>query len=301
MNVFAAILVLALTRAELIERFRTPPVTQVEGLVQVYADCPADMRREYQVPVARYAADICRRLYQARAAPHRRFDDPGIIVHIGAVRTNIADVVVSTDTRANGDRFMRIKLPAPGYSDMDALRLAIVRGFYLALRGEELDDAGAALALRSTDPALRLEDERAELKRWRELGVAAEGHDDEYYLKQLRKVSNPGHASREDVAVFASRLMLYPPYYSLPFCGRFTGCTFRDAIELSKTDPVVRLAAVKKSRELLVFGGGRGDRMTAAAQAYSDFLVELARGKISAEELGTMLSEADDKLKEVLQ
>lgn len=301
MGVFATILMLALTRAELIERFRTPPVTQVEGLVQVYADCPADMRREYQVPVARYAADICRRLYQARVAPHRRFDDPGIVVHIGSVRTNITDVVVSTDTRPNGDRFMRIKLPAPEFSDMEALRLAIVRGFYLALRGEEIDDAGAALALRAADPELRLEDERAELRLWRENGVAAEGRDDEYYLKQLRKVADPGRASREDVAVFASRLMLYPPYYSLPFCGRFTGCSFREAIGLSKIDPVVRLVAAQKSRELLVFGGGRGERMTDAAQAYSDFLVELARGKMSAEELEAMLFEADAKLKGVVQ
>jgi len=297
MSLFASILVLALTRAELIERFRTPPVTQVDGLVQVYADCPADMRHEFQLPVAHFVADVCKRLYTANVATKRKFLEPGIVVHLKSGRTNNTEVVYATDERPNGDRFARITLPAPGSTDMNLLCLAVVRGFSLALLGEEIDDAAAARRLRLTDPALRLLDERAELARWRDRGEFAEGRDDEFYLKELRKVTDPGNASREDVLVFASRLMLYPPYYDLPFGGRYTGCTFRDAIALSRLDPVVRLVALQKSREVLVFGAGRGDAMTATAQAYSAFLVELARGKLSDEDLETMLLSADEMLK----
>jgi hypothetical protein len=300
MSVLASILVFALTRAELIERFRTPPVTQVEGLVQVYADCPSDMRREYQLPVASYVADICKKLYSAGYAGRRRFMDPGIVVHLGSVRTNDTAVVVATDVRPNGDRFMRITLPAPGFADMNALCLAVVRGFSLSVMGEEIDDERASRLLRMADPAARRAEERGELARWRERGEFAEGRDDEYYLKSLRKVSDPGTASTQDVLVFASRLMLYPPYYALPFGGRFAGCTFSEAIELSKVDPVVRFAAARKINEILLFGGGRGERMTAAAEAYAEFLKELARGEMSSEELWKMLSEADEKLKGVV-
>ena len=38
---------LALTRAEILERFKAPVVTQSDGLVKVYANCPEDMRREF--------------------------------------------------------------------------------------------------------------------------------------------------------------------------------------------------------------------------------------------------------------
>ena len=45
---FAVIAMLALTRAELVARMKAPVLTMSEGLVQVYADCPEDMRIEYQ-------------------------------------------------------------------------------------------------------------------------------------------------------------------------------------------------------------------------------------------------------------
>ena len=46
MAICSVLLAAALTRAELIERFKAPPLTKVSGLVQVVADCPAEMRRE---------------------------------------------------------------------------------------------------------------------------------------------------------------------------------------------------------------------------------------------------------------
>ena len=58
-------MLVALTRAEIIDRFKAAPVTQLDGLVQVYGDCPADMRRDFQLPVASFASGICRKLYAA--------------------------------------------------------------------------------------------------------------------------------------------------------------------------------------------------------------------------------------------
>ena len=301
MTLVASILVLALTRAEIIERFRTPPVTHLDGLVQVYADCPVDMRREYQLPVASFVSDVCQTLYRARMMQPRRFAEPGIIVHIGSVRTNVQDVAVSVDSRADGTRFTRISLPAPGYSDRTALRLAAAKAFFLAVDGEELDDETAVARLRKADPELRLADERAELALWREQGEFSEGRDDEYYLMQLRKVLSPGEASKEDVLNFASRLRLYPAFYGMPFDGRYETLSFEDAIPLSRTNMTVRLAAVRKITEILLYGGGRGDGMTAAVQAYGYFLNEVAKGEKSEDELREMLDEAERKLKEVAE
>ena len=43
MTLCAAIFAAALTRAEIIERFKAPVATRVDGLVEVFADCPTDM------------------------------------------------------------------------------------------------------------------------------------------------------------------------------------------------------------------------------------------------------------------
>lgn len=301
MTLIASILILALTRAEIIERFRTPPVTQLDGLVQVFADCPADMRREYQSPVASFVSDVCETLYRTYMIKPQRFNEPGIVVHIGGTRTNVTDVVVTIDSRSDGARFTRIKLPAPEYSDQEALRIATAQAFFLALKGEEIDDRTAIARLRFTDPELRIADERAELAKWRERGEFEPDRDDEYYLKQLRAILAPGEASREDVLNFASRLRLYPAYYGLPFAGVYDSLSFDEAIDLAKTDIIVRLAAVRKVTELLLYGGGRGDKMNAAVQAYGYFLTEVAKGEKSPEELRKMLAEAEKKLKEVAQ
>lgn len=299
MTVLATILLMAITRSDLIERLRTPPVTRADGLVQVIAMCPADMRREYQLPVAAFVADVCETLYMHTGVKRRRFDDPGVVVHLGSVRTNLQDVVVSVDSRRNGDRFMRIRLPAPGYADKNRLRIAAAQAFSLAVLGKEIDDDEAVALLREADPVLRTADERAELAMWRLNGVAESGHSDEFFLKQMRKVMVPGVAAPEDVLLFASRLRLYPALYSEPFCGRYTSLSFDDAIDLAKDDADLRLAAVRKVTEILLFGGGHGDAMTEAVKAYGFFLVELAKGEKSADELRAMLANAERMLKEV--
>ena len=65
----AVIALLALTRAELVARMKAPVLTMTEGLVKVYADCPEDMRRDYQMPVARFAADVWLNRVVAWGAP----------------------------------------------------------------------------------------------------------------------------------------------------------------------------------------------------------------------------------------
>ena len=297
MNVLAAILLCALSRAELIERFRAPVVTQVDGLVSERANCPADMRREYQLPIAGFVSDVCRTLYAGCRIKQKRCAQPGIVVTIGDVRTNVTNVVSRVQTRSDGSRWMRILVPAPGYADRYALRSAAAQGFFLALEGREVGESAVRQALRDADPLLRAADDRCDLALWRTQGVYTAGRDDEAYLTLQRKVLTPGRAAPEDAAVFASRLSLYAPYYALPFAGEFSGCSFDEAIELAARDPIVRYAAIRKIPEVVLYGGGRGEKMTAAVDAYVAFLQALATGRSEPAELRELLSQADEKLK----
>jgi len=290
----ASILLLALTRAEILERFKAAPVTKVSGLVQVVADCPADMRREFQGPVATFVADVCRTLYRAENAHERPFVAPGIVVYVGDVRTNVTAVVVKPRTRADGSVYTRIYLPAPGYADVATLRRETVKAFYLAVHDRTLDDAAADRALRAADPELRIADEYAALAAWLD-GRPSDG-DDERYLEMMRSVLAPGIAYKTDVLRFAARLFFYPEVHGARFCGRYDSCTFRDAIVLAAHDPSIRLLALVKSSQVVVWGGGRGEELLAAADAYSLFLRELAAYRKTPDELRALLDTADAKL-----
>lgn len=294
MTMLAAALVLALTRAEIIERFRATPVTKVDGLVQVVADCPSDMRKEFQSPIAGFVSDLCRQLYRSENRKEERFESPGIVIYLGDVRTNVTDVVVRTRKRSDGSSFTRLYLPAPGHADIAKLRRESVKAFYLAVKGESLDDSAADEALRRADPAFRAEEGYARLAKWR-AGEPVEG-DDEQLLKLARSVLHPGVARPEDVLHFASRLYFYPEAYSSPFCGRHDSCSFRDAITLAKKDARIRFLAYVKAPQVVAFGGGRGEKLSDAALAYSNFLRELAAYVKSEEELRTLLEDADTKL-----
>ena len=130
----------ALTKAEIIDRFKAAPVTQLDGLVQVYGDCPADMRRDFQLPVASFASDVCRRLYAAGNRKPVKFREAGIIIRIGDVRTNLTDVVARPATRDGGEKFTRIYLPSPSGADLRKFRLEVVRAFYRAVDGRRGED-----------------------------------------------------------------------------------------------------------------------------------------------------------------
>ena len=288
----AGLVLMALTRAEIIERFRSPVVTQADGLVKVYADCPEDMRREFQSPIARFAADTVQTLYQGLAKKPVRFGKPGIVISVGDVRTNLADVVTSVTTN-DGRVVTRLKVKAPGYADLYRLRLEVIRGFYRAVEGRELSEDEAVAAYRQAVPELRVYDERQKLEDW----LAGRGTtDDEEGLKLMRRIFEPGKASRRDVLIFASRLYLYPPQRDVRLAGKYESLSFREAAKFGRIDPLTRLVAYQKANDLPVLGGGRGEELSAAAMAYRQFLIDFAAGQKSEAELLNMLDDADTKL-----
>lgn len=299
MFLVCVILSALLTRAELIDRFRAPPIVQVDGLVQVRAECNAEMRREFQVPVAGYASEICRRLYQADRLKERHFEMPGIVIVIGDVVTNLPTVVTRSEVRDDGTKWTKILVPAPGSVDRRALGLAVAKGYCRAVHALDLDDGAALARIRSAYPELRLEDDYRALEEWY-AGLRG-GEDDEKFLRLQRSVLCPGSASRHDVEIYASRLYLYPPTYDDLFCGRFDCVSFREAIALAKIDPRIRLAAYGKIQEAVLFASGRGERMSAAGVAYATFLNELFRYRKTEPELTALLNAADILLKGVLE
>jgi len=291
--VVAVLLLLALTRAEILERFKAPVVTQADGLVQVYADCPEDMRREFQMPIASFAAETVKTLYQGAGKKPERFERAGIVIHVGDVRTNLT--AVTTKVTTNGAVVVtRIYVKSPGFADLGLLRLAVIKGFYRSVESRELSDREAVAAYRQSDPRLRIADERQRIEDW--LVGKGDIKDDEEGLKLMRKIVEPGKASRRDVLTFASRLYLYPPAYDLRFLGRFDCLSFREALRFARIDPMIRLVALFKSRELPLFGGGRGDEMAAAAESYRVFLVELGKMEKEEDQIKALLDEADEKL-----
>ena len=288
----SAVLVMALTRAEILERFRAPVVTQADGLVKVYADCPEDMRRDYQGPVASFAAETVKTLYRGLAKKPVRFEKPGIVIHIGDIRTNVTAVTSSVST--NQDRVVsRIRVAAPGYADLYRLRLEIVQAFFRSVEKHEVTEQEAVAAYRRGDPVLRVQDERMKLEDW----LAGRGtRDDEEGLKLMRRVFEPGKSSPRDVLIFASRLYLYPPQYDIRFLGRFDRLSFREAVRLARTDPLVRMVCHRKSFDLPVLGGGKSPELASAANAYQEFLLAFAKGEADEKRLLSLLDTADELL-----
>ena len=292
MPVLTTVLLMALTRAEIIERFKSPVITQADGLVQVYADCPEDMRKEFQGPVARFAADTVQTLYQGLAKKPERFSKAGIIVHVGDVRTNLTEVTAQVST--NDSRVVtRIRMKSPGYADLYRFRVEVIKAFYRSVERRELSDDGAVAAYRHAVPDLRIFDERMKLEDW----LAGRGtKDDEEGLRMMRKVFEPGKSSPRDILIFASRLYLYPPQHDLRFLGKYDRLSFSEAVRFGKIDPFVRLVAYRKALELPVLGGGRSPELTAAADAYQAFLLAFAKGETDEKGLKALLDTADEKL-----
>ena len=283
---------MALTRAEILERFRAPVVTQADGLVQVYADCPEDMRREYQGPIASFATETVKTLYQGLSKKPMRFEKPEIIIHVGGVRTNDTEVtarVTTNDTRV----ISRIHVKAPGSADLYRLRLEVVRAFFRSVEKREVSEADAVAAYRKGDPVLRIADERMSLEDWL---AGRKAMDDDAGLKLMSRVFEPGKSSPRDILIFASRLYLYPPQYDLRFLGKFDRLSFAEALRFGRMDPIVRLVAYKKSLELPVLGGGKSPELKSAADSYQAFLLAFAKGEASEKELKALLDAADERL-----
>ena len=296
MTIFATVLLLAISRAEMVERFKAPILSPAEGFVKVYATCAVDIRREYQAPVARFAGETLTALARAAKQPFARADSPRVIIHLGDVRTNRADVVVRVATN-DAAVVTRLYLPSPAHADLARLRLELVRAYCRAREGVELTDAEAGERWRMTDPDYRLAHDRRRLQDWLEKGAgdANEG------LRLLYRVFRPGTLSRIEARVFASRLRLYPSTFARPFLGSFHELDFRAAIDAAPLDPSVRVAARKKADELPVFGGGRGADLQVAAEAYRFFLLALAKGEASNDALKDLLEVADLKLNKIYE
>lgn len=294
-----AILFAALTRAELIDRFRAPRIVQVNGLVQVRADCGPDMRREFQLPIAGFAADICRRLYAAENLRERHFPEPGIVIVIGDVISNVTNVVSRSETRSDGTLWTRILVPSPGYADREAFTRSVTKGYYRAVHSQDLRDDEATERFRATFPELKVEDDYRRLEEWYAGKRGKE--DDEEYLKLQRSVLQPGVASKHDVEIFASRLFLFPEFFDQPFVGLFDCVSFREAIKMARLDPRIRYAAHLKVPEVVLYSGGRGVKMSAAGLAFAEFLKDLFAYKKSEAELSAELDIAETLLKGVVE
>ena len=292
MLILSTVLLLALTRAELVERFRAPVITQADGLVQVYADCPEDMRREYQQPIARFAAETVTTLYQGLARKPERFQKAGIVIHVGDVRTNLT-LVTSRAVTNDAVVTSRIDVKAPGAADLYRLRLEIVRAFFRSVEKREVSEEDAVAAYRKGNPVLRITDERMSLEDWL---AGRKTMDDDAGLRLMSRVFEPGKSSPRDILIFASRLYLYPPQYDLRFLGKFDRLSFAEALRFGRMDPIVRLVAYKKSLELPVLGGGKSPELKSAADAYQAFLVAFAKGEADEKELKTLLDAADEQL-----
>lgn len=296
-----AFLLLALTRAEIVERMRAPVVTQADGMVRVFANCPEDMRREFQGPVASFAATTLERLYRGERMRPVAFESPAIIIHLGDVRTNVTAVTARVAT--NESRVVtRIYVPSPGFADLEALRTELVKGFYRAVRARECSDAEAYAAYVRADPDARRRLSRERIESFLRGDRAAKGAGvddeawDEEHLALMRKVLEVGVATRRDVATFASRLFLRPPFFSEPFRAGARSLSFREAVAERGRDGRLAPLARQKAVEVALYGGGRSAELGVAAQAFVVFLDAFASGA-DDEDLVAKLTLAENLLK----
>jgi hypothetical protein len=292
---FSAILALALSRSDLIDRMKAHDEVRFHGSVNVVASCPQEMRKTYHKPVANFAAGVYQRLavYHNHRLSHA--NSPYVTVYIGDGTTNDTRVVAINKTLKSGARETIMYLCAPQYSDMDKFLAEVVKSFYWAIDGEKIDDETALRRFRAVDPLMRAEDEMMSIRAWKN-GIYEKGADDEEYLERVRSVSLPGKAFPDEVLLFASRLRLYPLRHDEPFLGVHDSCNFKEAITLAKKDVRIRFIAHKKMVEILAYGGGRGESLSEAASLYAKFLNELTRGNMADAELLSMLELADRAL-----
>lgn len=114
---------------------------------------------------------------------------------------------------------------------------------------------------------------------------------DRHMLKLRLAVLVPGKATPEDVRTFASRLLLYPPFFDISFPDGQKAMPFRFAIKHA-SNPVVRASAVMRLRGLELTVIGRSEKLVEAAKSYVRFLRALALRE-DADSLTEKLDEAD--------
>ena len=340
-----------------------------DGFVEVVAaDVPGDPVG-FRLPILQFTTRLLRDVERVWGLRMPR-GGVGLLVHAQGGTTNDARVVARAGRRA-GAAITHVWLPSPGFSDLGALRYAIVKAYLHAWidRSRPPGRTAAALpdwmalgALRALDGETVDDDKRAVLARWSEARLpsfpalcrrlrAGAGDDaalcgymvawmrerrlfraaleglaagrafdparlaadltgetapdeqdrvsDERLARLTRAVLSPGRASRWDLKVFASRLLLYPAEFDRNIGANGASCTFREAIARAADDPALRAAAARKAREMPFTALGRGSALAEAAEAYRQFLTALARGEDPAA-LRRLLDLADAQLQEIL-
>ena len=335
-----------------------------EGFVEVVAaDVPGDPVG-FRLPVLQFTTRLLREIERVYGLEMPR-GDVGLLIHAQDGTTN--DVrVISRAGRRGTAAMMHIWLPSPGYSDLEAFRFAIAKGYFRCWIDRnrpkeggrpavEMPDWMVLGALRALNPETVHDDKRGVLTMWSEArmpyfpvlcrnlrvgtgenamlcgyivswlrerrlfkktleGFAAgetldaarlatdltgekdpdlqDRASDERFAKLTRAVLSPGRASRWDLKVFTSRLLLYPAEFDKNIGANGTSCTFREALALAAENETVRQAAWQKAREMPFCAIGRGDSLAATATAYRKFLIGVARGE-SPEVLRPLLDNAD--------
>ena len=342
-----------------------------EGFVEVLAaDVPGDPVG-FRLPILQFTTRLLREIERVYGLEMPR-GDVGLLVHAQDGTTN--DVrVISRVGRRGAAAMTHIWLPSPGYSDLEALRFAIAKGYFRCWidrnrpkngvrQAEEMPDWMVLGALRSLSPETVHDDKRGALTMWSEArmpyfpvlcrdlrvgtgenamlcgyivswlrerklfkktleGLAAgdpldaarlaadltgekepdlqDRASDERFAKLTRAVLSPGRASRWDLKVFTSRLLLYPAEFDKNIGANRTSYTFREAIALAAEHPAIREAAARKAREMPFCAIGRGQALADVSEAYRKFLTGLARGG-NPDELGRLLDDAETLLQEIL-
>lgn len=341
-----------------------------DGFVEVVAaDVPGDPVG-FRLPILQFTTRLVRDVERVYGLSMPR-GGAGLLIHAQDGTTNDVRVISRAGRRA-GAAITHVWLPSPGFSDLGALRYAIVKAYFRGWIDRNRPQgvtAAAAMpgwmvlgALRGLDGETVHDDKRAVLAMWRAARLpffpalcrnlrAGKGEDaalcgyvvawlkerrllrkelegfaagrafdaarlaadltgekdpheqdrasDERLARLTRAVLSPGRASRWDLKVFTSRLLLYPAEFDRNIGANGTSCTFREAIALSADHPALREAAARKAREMLFCALGRGPALAEAAEAYRRFLAALARGEAPGE-LGRLLDEADAQLQEIL-
>lgn len=342
-----------------------------EGFVEVVAaDVPGDPVG-FRLPVLQFTTRLLRDIERVYGLEMPR-GDVGLLIHAQDGTTN--DVrVISQAGRRGAAAMTHIWLPSPGYSNLEALRFAIAKGYFRCWIDRnrlkngtrpvvEMPDWMVLGALRSLNGEIVHDDKRGALTMWSEarmpyfpllcrdlhagtgesamlcgyivswlrerklfkqtlegfaagrtldaagLATALTGEkdpdlqdraSDERFARLTRAVLSPGRASRWDLKVFTSRLLLYPAEFDKNIGANRTSYTFREAIALVADHPAIREAAARKAREMPFSAIGRGQALADVSEAYRLFLTGLARGD-SPDELGRLLDDAETLLQEIL-
>lgn len=342
-----------------------------EGFVEVVAaDVPGDPVG-FRLPILQFTTRLLRDIERVYGLNMPR-GEVGLLIHAQDGTTNDVRVISRVGRRGNS-AITHIWLPSPGFSDLEALRFAIAKGYFRswidrnhpgnATRpAAEMPDWMILGALRSLNSETVHDDKRGALVMWSEArmpcfpvlcrdlrvgtgetamlcgyivswlrerklfkktleGLAAgdpldaarlatdltgekdpdlqDRASDERFAKLTRAVLSPGRASRWDLKVFTSRLLLYPAEFDKNIGANRTSCTFREAIALAAEYPAIREASARKAREMPFCAIGRGQALADVSEAYRKFLIGLARGD-DPDELGRLLDDAETQLQEIL-